>query len=82
MLIIFRNDGLILEQDSDDDTNYKRNDTVILISRIAAHKELENAIKLAKILNDRKIGKGMIIVGNLYNYFEYYVYLKQMVILD
>jgi alpha-1,2-mannosyltransferase len=80
MLIIFRNDGLILEQDSDDDTNYKRNDTVIVISRIAAHKELENAIKLAKILNDRKIGKGMIIVGNLYNYFEYYVYLKQMVI--
>ena len=77
---IFRNVRLILEQGSDDDDSYKRNDTVIVISRIAAHKELENAIKLAKILNDRKIGKGMIIVGNLYNYFEYYTHLKQMVI--
>jgi glycosyltransferase involved in cell wall biosynthesis len=77
---IFRNVRLMLEQDNDDDDNYKRKDTVIVISRIAAHKELENAIKLAKILNNRNMGKGMIIVGNLYNYFEYYVYLKQMVI--
>lgn len=76
---IFRNVRFILEQDSDDDINYKRNDTVIVISRIA-HKEIENAIKLAKILNDRKIGKGMVIIGNLYNYFEYYTHLKQMVI--
>jgi glycosyltransferase involved in cell wall biosynthesis len=68
------------EQDNDVDDNYKRNDTVIVISRIAAHKELENAIKLAKILNVRKIGKGMIIVGNLYNYFEYYTHLRQIVI--
>ncbi|MBV9668729.1 MAG: glycosyltransferase family 4 protein, partial [Nitrososphaeraceae archaeon] len=77
---IFRNVRLVLEQDNDDYDNYKRNDTVIVISRIAAHKELENAINFAKILNDRNIGKGMIIVGNLYNYFEYYGYLKQMVI--
>ena len=77
---IFRNVKSMSEQDSDDDDNYKRNDTVIVISRIAAHKELENAIELAKILKARNIGKGMIIVGNLYNYFEYYVHLKQMVI--
>ena len=77
---IFRNVKSMSEQDSDDDDNYKRNDTVIVISRIAAHKELENAIELAKILKARNIDKGMIIVGNLYNYFEYYVYLKQMVI--
>jgi glycosyltransferase involved in cell wall biosynthesis len=77
---IFRNVRLILEQDSDDNDSYKRNDTVIVISRIAAHKELENAIKLAKILKARNMGRGMIIVGNLYNYFEYYKHLKQMVI--
>ena len=77
---IFSNVKLMSEQDNDDDDNYKRNDTVIVISRIAAHKEIENAIKLAKILKARNIGKRMIIVGNLYNYFEYYVYLKQMVI--
>jgi glycosyltransferase involved in cell wall biosynthesis len=65
---IFRNVDLTSEQDND---NHKRNDTVIVISRIAAHKEIENAIKLAKILKARNIGKGMVIVGNLYNYFEY-----------
>jgi glycosyltransferase involved in cell wall biosynthesis len=77
---IFRNLDLMSEQGNDDENNHKRNDTVIVISRIAAHKEIENAIKLAKIPKDRNIGKGMIIVGNLYNYFEYYGYLKQMVI--
>ena len=74
---IFRNVDLTSEQDND---NHKRNDTVIVISRIAAHKEIENAIMLAKILKDRNIGKAMIIVGNLYNYFEYYTHLKQMVV--
>jgi glycosyltransferase involved in cell wall biosynthesis len=73
---IFRSVDLTSEQDND---NHKRNDTVIVISRIAAHKEIENAIMLAKILKDRNIGKAMIIVGNLYNYFEYYTHLKQMV---
>ena len=76
---IFHNVDLMSEQDNDDD-NHKRNDTVIVISRIAAHKEIENAIMLAKILKDRNIGKAMIIVGNLYNYFEYYTHLKQMLI--
>lgn len=76
---IFRDSELMTKLNYDDGY-YKRDDTIIVISRIAAHKEIENAIKLAKILKDRNIGKGMIIVGNLYNYFEYYAYLKQMVI--
>lgn len=75
----FRNAKLISEQDYDA-YYHNRDDIVIVISRIAAHKEIENAIKLAKILKDRNIGKGMIIIGNLYNYFEYHAYLKQMII--
>jgi glycosyltransferase involved in cell wall biosynthesis len=76
---IFRNAKLISEQDYGA-YYHNRDDIVIVISRIAAHKEIENAIKLAKILKDRNIGKGMIIIGNLYNYFEYHAYLKQMII--
>jgi hypothetical protein len=72
MLDIFRNVELMSAQDNGDE-NHKRNDTAIAISRIATHKELENAIKLAKILKYRNIGRGIIIVGNLYNYFEYYI---------
>jgi alpha-1,2-mannosyltransferase len=75
----FRNAKLISEQDYDA-YYHNRDDIVIVISRIAAHKEIENAIKLAKILKDKNIGKGMIIIGNLYNYFEYHAYLKQMII--
>jgi hypothetical protein len=72
---IFRNLALIANGDN------KRNDLILVISRIAPHKKIENAIKLAKILKDRKIGTGMKIVGNLYYYyFDYYSYLKQMVI--
>ena len=57
------------------------NDIILVISRIAPHKEIENAIKLAKILKDNNIGKGMKIVGNLYYYFfDYYSELKQMVL--
>jgi glycosyltransferase involved in cell wall biosynthesis len=59
----------------------EKNHTVVVISRIAPHKQIENAIKLAKILKDKKIGNEMKIVGNLYHYFfEYYSELKQMVI--
>ena len=59
----------------------ERNHTVVVISRIAPHKQIENAIKLAKILKDKKIGKEMKIVGNLYEYFfDYYSELKQMVV--
>ena len=56
-------------------------DTILVISRIAPHKKIENAIKLAKILKDNNIGKGMKIVGNLYQYFfDYYSGLQQMVL--
>ena len=61
--------------------NDETNDTILVISRIAPHKNIENAIKLAKILKDNNVGKGMKIVGNLYYYFfDYYSELKQMVL--
>jgi glycosyltransferase involved in cell wall biosynthesis len=61
----------------DDETN----DIILVISRIAPHKKIENAIKLAKILKDNNVGKEMKIVGNLYYYFfDYYSELKQMVL--
>ncbi|MGZ8886820.1 MAG: glycosyltransferase, partial [Nitrososphaeraceae archaeon] len=72
----FRNVALMANGD-DDETN----DIVLVISRIAPHKKIENAIKLAKILKDNNVGKGMKIVGNLYYYFfDYYSELKQMVL--
>ena len=59
----------------------ERSHTVVVISRIAPHKQIENAIKLAKILKDKKIGNKIKIVGNLYEYFfDYYSELKQMVV--
>jgi glycosyltransferase involved in cell wall biosynthesis len=67
----------LMTNDNDDRTN----DTILVISRIAPHKKIENAIKLAKILKDNNVGKGMKIVGNLYHYFfDYYSELKRMVI--
>jgi hypothetical protein len=59
---------------------FNREDT-ILISRINKHKELENAIKLPKVLGKNKIGKWMRIVGNM-NYMQdldYYLSLLEMV---
>jgi glycosyltransferase involved in cell wall biosynthesis len=61
--------------------NDKRNDIILVISRIDPHKKIENAIKLAKILKDNSTGRGMKIVGNLYYYYtDYYSKLKKMVI--
>jgi glycosyltransferase involved in cell wall biosynthesis len=61
--------------------NGGRNDIILVISRIAPHKKIENAINLAKILKDNNTGKEMKIVGNLYYYYShYYSELKQMVI--
>jgi glycosyltransferase involved in cell wall biosynthesis len=57
------------------------NDIILVISRIAPHKKIENAINLAKVLKDNRTGKGMKIVGNLYHYFSnYYSELKHMVL--
>ncbi|HEU5460939.1 MAG TPA: glycosyltransferase [Nitrososphaeraceae archaeon] len=70
----FQNVALMANADN------KTDDIILVISRIAPHKKIENAIKLAKILKDNSIGKGMKIVGNLYYYFfDYYSELKQMV---
>jgi hypothetical protein len=62
-------------------SNDEKSDMILVISRIAPHKKIENAIKLAKIIKDNNIGKGMKIIGNLYYYyFDYYSELKQMVL--
>jgi glycosyltransferase involved in cell wall biosynthesis len=59
----------------------KRNDIILVISRIDPHKKIENAIKLAKILKNKNIGRGMKIVGNLYYYYShYYSELKELVL--
>jgi hypothetical protein len=71
----FRNVALMTNGDNE------RSDILLVISRIAPHKKIENAIRLAKILKDNNVGKGMKIVGNLYYYFfDYYSELKQMVL--
>ncbi|MDQ3961883.1 MAG: glycosyltransferase, partial [Thermoproteota archaeon] len=59
----------------------QREDMILVISRIAPDKQIENAIELAKILQDRGIGKkGMIIAGNLHHYDEqYYQELSKMI---
>jgi len=72
----FRNSALIINDDDDSG----RRDIILVISRIAPHKKIENAIKLAKILKDNSIGSEMKIVGNLYSCFsDYYSGLKQMI---
>jgi glycosyltransferase involved in cell wall biosynthesis len=59
----------------------ERNDIILVISRIDPHKKIENAIKLAKLLKNKNIGRGMKIVGNLYYYYShYYSELKQLVL--
>ena len=60
----------------------QREDIILVISRIAPDKQIENAIELAKILRERDIGKkGMIIVGNLHYYdYEYYQKLRKMIV--
>ena len=57
-----------------------RNDIILIVSRIDPSKEIQNAIKLAKILKDRNIGRGMKIAGSLYFFnLKYYSYLERMV---
>ncbi|HEX5186970.1 MAG TPA: glycosyltransferase [Nitrososphaeraceae archaeon] len=76
----FRNVALT-SSDGDNNNNNQTNNKILVISRIAPHKKIENAIKLAKILKDNNIGDGMKIVGNLYHYFfDYYSEIKQMVL--
>lgn len=57
-----------------------KEDYIMIIARIEPSKKLENALKLAKILKDKKIGKGMIIVGNLEPFYkEYSNQIKKMI---
>jgi glycosyltransferase involved in cell wall biosynthesis len=58
----------------------QREDMIIVISRIAPDKQIENAIEVARIMRSRGIGKGMIIAGNLHLYdHQYYQELKNMI---
>jgi glycosyltransferase involved in cell wall biosynthesis len=58
----------------------KRDDTILIISRVHPSKKIENAIRLAKLLKQNGIGQHMKIVGNLSpSMLGYYHYLKQIV---
>jgi glycosyltransferase involved in cell wall biosynthesis len=75
---IFRN-SLLLSAPSY--TNDKRDDFILIISRIEPSKRIENAIELAKLLKEKGIGKGQIIVGSLeHRYNDYYIRLKKMIL--
>jgi len=72
----FRNVAL-----ASDDDDKKRDRIILVISRIAPHKQIENAIQLARVLKENNIGKEMKIVGNLYYYFfNYYTEIKQKIL--
>ena len=58
----------------------QREDMILVISRIAPDKQIENAIEVARLVRRRGIGKGMIIAGNLHDYDNrYYQHLKKMI---
>ena len=62
----------------------ERSDYILVISRINPSKKLENAINLAKILKENRIGKGMVIAGSLldddYLGNDYYHKIMDMVL--
>jgi glycosyltransferase involved in cell wall biosynthesis len=71
----FRNMSLLSSSSSSN-----RKDTILVIARFHPTKKIENAIRLAKLLKERKIGCRMKIVGNLPSGTpDYLFYLKQMV---
>jgi glycosyltransferase involved in cell wall biosynthesis len=58
----------------------QREDMILVISRIAPDKQVENAIEVARIMRGRGIGKVMVIAGNLHHYdHRYYQELKKMI---
>ena len=60
--------------------SHQREDMILVISRIAPDKQIENAIEVARIMRSRGIGKVMTIVGNLHHYdHRYYQELKKMI---
>ena len=53
---------------------------ILVISRIAPDKQIENAIEVARIMRGRGIGKIMTIAGNLHYYdHQYYQQMKNMI---
>jgi glycosyltransferase involved in cell wall biosynthesis len=60
----------------------QREDTILVISRFSPDKKVENAIKVAKVLSDRKnTSYKMIIIGNICNAHDddYLLFLKNMI---
>lgn len=58
----------------------RRDDMILVISRIAPDKQIENAIEVARIMRGRGIGKIMTIAGNLHYYDHlYYQQMKNMI---
>lgn len=58
----------------------QRDGMVLVISRIAPDKQIENAIEVARIMRGRGIGKIMTIAGNLHYYdLQYYQQMKNMI---
>jgi glycosyltransferase involved in cell wall biosynthesis len=58
-----------------------REDLILVISRIAPDKQIENALEVASLVRRRSVGKGMIIAGNLHQYdYQYYQQLKKMIV--
>jgi glycosyltransferase involved in cell wall biosynthesis len=58
-----------------------RENVILVISRIAPDKQIENAIDVARMLRDRGIGKGVAIAGNLHHYdMSYYEHIKKMIL--
>lgn len=58
----------------------QREDMVLVVSRIAPDKQIENAIEVARIMRGRGIGKIMTIAGNLHYYdHQYYQQMKNKI---
>lgn len=73
-IVLTNNDALILKPPVDVKTFRKvalhshegqREDIILVVSRFSADKQIENAIKVAKILQEKKVDAKMIIVGNV-----------------
>jgi glycosyltransferase involved in cell wall biosynthesis len=80
-------DAKILHPPVDIDTFQKiasksnqREEIILVISRIAPDKQIENAIEVARLIRSRGTRKVMVIAGNLHNYDNhYYQQLKNMI---
>jgi len=59
----------------------ERKDIILTVCRIHKSKEIENTIRLAKHLKEKKVGDGIKVVGNISSEYDwnYYLNLKKMV---